>query len=775
MNGRMFHQSGESTDRPTDGGQQDLVTWTLVAALLLLAALAGPGLVGCVWTHDDLGAFHLPLRAFYARQLARGEPFDWMPQLFAGFYLTGEGQAGTYHPLHLVLYRFLPLEAAWACELLAAYPFMLAGTYVFLRRRLGRRDAAMFGSLVFTFSGFNLLHFVHPNAIAVVAHIPWLLWAIDVALVDSGRSRVVAAQTAVALLTGSQLLLGYPQYVWFSLLAEAAYTVFVLVGRILRITAPLWRLAIAKVAGVMLGGIQLLPTIDALGHSARRSVDAAFLDSGSLHPLNLVQLVAPYLFSHRVVGQNTHELGLYIGAVPLMLIVWLAIRWRDLGSLRRPALGAAGFGLLALFLAFGKYGQIYRLQRLLPLVGSFRFPCRYVVLLFLCAATVSAIAMAMLADERNKKMPWRRLRPLWIAVAVSALAAVVGLSLQGSPVIASAPAVLAGPLLIGSAALLVALSDRGARWAPVGLVLLAAADLGYYGMSYVTYRHVEPFEAYVARAQTPPATPNGRVLADAARSDQSGVRTGNQMTLAGWYRADGYAGLEPARQLDWRRLPALQAAGVRWVKRNETTDAIAGLLPHDEQWLEVPKPLERVRLVARAKASSDPARDIGQLPLESTALVEEPLELPPARAGSAVVVGEHPGWLHVRVDCPAKQLLVVSESYHPGWQAEVHGRSRPVLRANGDFLGCVVQPGEHEIVLEFRPRSLRNGRIVSCLGLALVLGIAVSPLVKSALAGIRSLFHAHPGPATGYAKATAVPETEDEPVPSVDEVEEVVL
>ena len=732
----MLHQSDQSIDRPEGRSRRDLFPLTLSAALVLLVVLAGPCLVGYVYTHDDLGAFHLPLRSFYAEQLARGEPFDWMPQLYSGFYLTGEGQAGTYHPLHLVLYRFLPLETAWACELLASYPFMLAGTYLFLRRLLGRRDAAMFGSLVFTFSGFNLLHFVHPNAIAVVAHLPWLLWTIDVILIKPDRRRLVAAQAGIALLTGSQLLLGYPQYVWFSLLAEAAYALFVITGRRRvqkgHVINSCGRLAIAKVAGVMLGGVQLLPTADALSHSVRRSVDAAFLNSGSMHPLNLVQLIAPYLFTHRVVGQNTHELGLYLGTAPLMLIVWLLVRRRDLGPLGRPALGAAGFGLFALLLAFGQYGPVYRLQRFLPVVGSFRFPCRYVVLVSLSAAVVSAIGLAVLLRQqrRDEKTPWPRLWPLWMVVGASVLVAAVGLVLQGRPFIGPFLSILAGPLLIGSAAVLLALAARGVRWALAGLVLFAAADLGYYGMSYAGYPQTERLEAYVAGAATPQTSPAGRVLAHAARFDEPGLRTGNQMTLSGWHRADGYAGLEPARRLDYRRLPALRAAGVRWVKRGHSTEAIAGLLRHDEHWLEVPRPLERVRLVTQARPSRDPARDIERIPLHSTALVDGPLELPPGLPGTATTVAERPGRFHVRVDCPTRQLLVVSERYHPGWKAQVDGRPRHVLRANGDFLGCVVRPGQRDVVLEFRPQSLRTGLIVSCLGLTLVLGIAAGHLLE---------------------------------------------
>ena len=70
---------------------------------MLFAALAGPFFAGRIYTADDLGAFYFPIRAFYAQQLAHGQPYDWMPQLFSGFYLTGEGQAGSYHPLHQIL------------------------------------------------------------------------------------------------------------------------------------------------------------------------------------------------------------------------------------------------------------------------------------------------------------------------------------------------------------------------------------------------------------------------------------------------------------------------------------------------------------------------------------------------------------------------------------------------------------------------------------------------------------------------------------------------
>ena len=109
--------------------ERDFFSWALLAARVLLAALAWPFFAGRVYMGGELGDFHLPARAFYAQQLARGEPFDWMPDIFAGFYLTGEGQAGTYHPLHWLLYRFLPLRTALGWEYLSSYPILAVGMW----------------------------------------------------------------------------------------------------------------------------------------------------------------------------------------------------------------------------------------------------------------------------------------------------------------------------------------------------------------------------------------------------------------------------------------------------------------------------------------------------------------------------------------------------------------------------------------------------------------------------------------------------------------------
>jgi uncharacterized membrane protein YfhO len=81
---------------------------------------------------------------------------------------------------------------------------------------------------------------------------------------------------------------------------------------------------------------------------------------------------------------------------------------------------------------------------------------------------------------------------------------------------------------------------------------------------------------------------------------------------------------------------------------------------------------------------------------------------------------DRPGELVVNVEANGRQLLVVADSFHAGWRATVDGRPAEVLRVNGDFLGCPVDSGRHEVRFVFDPWSLRWGRQMSLAGLALI-------------------------------------------------------
>src|SRR5205823_1873702 len=137
--------------------------------------------------------------------LAGGDSPLWFPDIFAGCYIHGTGHAGMCHPLRFLFYRFLPLQAAFDLEILLAYPFMFCGMFLFLRRWSLRRDCSLLGAMLFTFSTFNITRLVHPSALQIVAHIPWVLYCTDIVVRGHRGRGVVWAAVGLALLNTSEL------------------------------------------------------------------------------------------------------------------------------------------------------------------------------------------------------------------------------------------------------------------------------------------------------------------------------------------------------------------------------------------------------------------------------------------------------------------------------------------------------------------------------------------------------------------------------------------
>lgn len=706
------------------------------AAFALLVWMFLPLVTGRVYVWDDLQNYHLPVRQFYAQCLTNGDSFDWMPTLFSGFFLTGSGQGGTYHPLHFLLYRCLPLTTAFNLEILLSYPFMLFGMKLFLRRHLGRSDAAWLGAIVFTFSGFCTLHFLHPNAIAVVAHIPWLLFAQDVLLRPGAghrRSRV-SAEVAIALLTGSQLLLGYPQYVWYSLLAEASLC--------LGFSNLNWRgarkltlIGALKCFGLALGAVQLLPSMAALAESDRATLPPEFFFHQPLSPADMLQWIGPFLTRTRVFGNNTAELAVYCGAIPVLLALTLIRRRRPDSQLQlqsksetRLIVTAISLGLLALWLSFGRDGGLYVVQTWLPLIGKFRYPSRIVVLLHLVLAVLAATGFARLMRDSNSmhvQLPKLFNAMPWLSAVVAA-----GAWLFADPQNAPEWTLLAtSPVLFFLGTLMIRDLARGR--ASVGFMLFLAGDLAAYGFTFESLQKTKTWPEVIAALNQPPGSPlDGRIVAEIQIADGDIGFEGNDLLLAGWHQADGYEGLLPESHLldQNTNLNTLRISGVRWINSGGSHAEIPGLIrTSDPHWLEVPDPLPRVRLTPNTITIADSSKADLQLRADGATVIDRDSGIKVTEiaesamhTNTAKIAVDRPGLVMVDVSTSNPQLLVLSERFSTGWTASIGDTPLPLLRAEIDFMGCVVPSGNHTLRFVFEPVSVRNGRLVSFIAVILV-------------------------------------------------------
>lgn len=179
-------------------------------------------------------------------------------------------------------------------------------------------------------------------------------------------------------------------------------------------------------------------------------------------------------------------------------------------------------------------------------------------------------------------------------------------------------------------------------------------------------------------------------------------------------------------------LQALPRDGARW--RTVFREGNAELLEN----LRV---LPRAWLVGETAALAPPeilaAVRHGRLPdgrpfdPRTTALVEDRPSAetrPLAATASARLVRYEPNLLEVAVETPSPAMLVLSESYYPGWNAEVDGRPAPVERVDYILRGVQVPAGARRVRLRFQPLSVTIGFAVSALT---ALALAAASLVNS--------------------------------------------
>jgi hypothetical protein len=650
----------------------------LAIGLVLFGFLARPLILNQVPIEYDLGRYHLPLRDFYQRCLHNGDDPAWCPQLLCGYDLHGEGQAGMDHPWHRLLYSCLPLTVAFNIEVFANYPFLCLGTYFFLRRQRLPRDAELAGALTATFGGFTLPHYSHTNAIAIVAHMPWLLWLTDVLWHEKNPRRKAIAGASIAMLTGSQILLGYPQYVYFSCIAEGVYVLCLLSQKPLvsrRFAAsslrPLALWTMLKSLGIAIGGAQLLPSLQALSLSPRLGYDAAFRGMLSLPWEMLLQLVAPTQFN---VGTQLHEYTVYCGALATLGTVWwLMIGW----SGGKSVLNRFAFWLIviAVPLALGRHTPLFQVYLKLPIVGVFRCPCRYLVLSHFAAAIVVARLVQQL-DEAST-VPWRRL--VWLLL-VPASAWMLFIATWDQFVSDEATKFLApgagylGAINLSAATLLIIVSARGYKWAIPLLLMVGFADLGIWGFRSIFGTRDTPVHMFVdletfnASQKRPPGEPNGRV--------QIGEIYGNALMMTGWSLTSGYVGLSPPRSLNYNDEASQIAAGTTWWFRDDQWQSLAGL--------------PRLRWDDHTNSGIK-------------------------------LMTDRPGHIELMTHSIAPRKLIVAESFHPEWQATIDGRVVDVSPADGDFQSCMVPAGPHRVIFHFTAARRTWGRYLSVAGLITVI------------------------------------------------------
>jgi len=357
----------------------------MVAALIVLlpvVILAGAWRLGGVSAIEDDLIYFLPIRQYIGERVRAGELPLWNPLVAMGSPIAADPQAGLWYP---PTYLFAALKPLWAYPLTLVLHFALAGAGMYRFLRSCRHDwrAALLGAVAFEFSGFLIAHRAHLTILEAAAWLPWMFYAWR-RFADRGAYRYFAL--AVVTL-GMQMLVQQVQVSIIGLALLTGYVAFVLWPQRRGLA---WQYPGGIALGVMLSGIQLIPTLFYFAGSIRGAPAFHLFVENSWWPGSALMMLLPMLFGVRTPNlwdQSWWGMSHFCEQSAYASILLLAMS--SVALLRHPSPEAAGrrregvfwwFAVLAaLVVALGKYAPAGRWLFEVPIYSSLRVPARWIL------------------------------------------------------------------------------------------------------------------------------------------------------------------------------------------------------------------------------------------------------------------------------------------------------------------------------------------------------------------------------------------------------------
>ena len=731
---------------------------------------------------DQLRQFY-PYMAFTQRMFLSGQIPLWNPYNFAGNPHAGEWQSSIYYPLQALL-LFLPLPIYWTAYQMAG--FFLAGifTYCYLRNLKLSLFEAVFGAVTFMLSGFMVGWaigvFVSPQTIV---WLPLILLAIDRLVVgpkDEGqRTKENFKLWWLIGLVGVVLsiLAGFWQTTFYVMLVAIIYTIY----RLLLVRSKLsWLILTWFPIAMLLTSFYIFPAVELFQRSSRVTINSGesyqeFL-LGYLLPFRyLVTLFAPDYFGHPttrnysapISGGSYYEQVIYVGTIPflLFLIVFLSKK-RD----EHEASVVKFWFLLSIIatsFAFNTPWARIIYQAKIPLLST-SIPNRILFIPAFGLSILAACGLRLVRENQNRRLVLRSI--LLLGVLATALLGVT------TKVTSVRNMVIPGVVFATGSGLLILISRTGKSLATNlalgGLLIVNSGQLLYQYHKFTPFsekQFIFPDHSTISWLRDYAGINrftgyNGKFLAD------------NLATYWGIYTTDGYDALNDRKRslllassktgkisgsfmtssdatLDSdltnpRTRQLMSLLGVKylvdhleWLDVGPTgnlprlSEAEQRLVFTDKDWKiwEYLESYPRAFLVGNYEVEADDQKTLDRLyssgfDPRATLLLSSPVSqefnIAYDPAGEVEIKSYTPMKIIFNTVSASDQLLFLSDTWYPGWQAKLeNGRKLPIFTAFTALRAVPVPAGNHTVTMWYFPNSFRHGLIISSITFISLLGI----------------------------------------------------
>jgi len=676
----------------------------------------------------DFRGVQLPLITFLRDELRENRFALWNPYNYGGYPIYANIQACFFHPL-VFASAFISSRLSWyslpmLLEWVVVLQVWIGGVAAYhLFRALGVDAApAWTGAVMFETGSYFASRAEHIDSMMAAAWMPlaWLaVWRL--AAQKPGEKVRLDWVAVLAAALGLSVWGGFPQATVAVFGSTVMFAALLAALRMARPRVMVWAV-FGCALGILLAAVPFIPTTQLTEYSVAKYRVDWLGTGGGLYWQSLVSLVAPNHYNifdmSRFSGPwDPTFLYLYSSIGGLLLAIFALV----FAVVKRRNRTTALFALMLLFGMFWMLGDKTLVWRtffpLLPEQVRIGIHPEYTYCIFsLAIAGLAAIGLNSLRVGNAVR---------WAIAAIIA----VDLFLVGS----------GRPMNVSSLKV-----DPGVtRYAFDGSTVLLNEVRSYVNQNVPPWR----FDTVDASHEWTYGAPILRITSAAGISPLA-LENSVQLRL---FLHDGvrWGWNYPLEHLD---SPIVDLMNVRYIiTRGEDIPRLTALekfrhiasLPGNELF-ENTTVFPRFFLVhqVRVAASIQAARELIQdhlVDLRETALTETTVDLP-SNSGDAGLADQvktlkyEPKAIEVSTQSSRGSLLVLSETYYPGWKAWLDDRPTPIYSTDIALRGIIVPAGVHRVRMEFRP-----------LIFPIALGISVATAVLLAILGfwMRPVVHRH--------------------------------
>ncbi len=701
---------------------------------------------------SDAISFSFPMRMLAIDLMKDGEWPLWNPYILSGTPLLANFQSAPFSPTNFV-YFLTDTLTGWSLQVILQHLLAAIFTYLLLRNWGISKTSSVFGGIIFAFSGFNLIWSQWNAHALTAAFIPLAILLVD----RWGRSGNIWTAFGLSIVLALQIFSGYPQIVFYSLIAIFLFWFIVFWS-----TGKFWRktllLLIFTLLGLGISAIQALPGYELMSLSQRVG-EVIPLEWAFLSWEQVITFLAPDFFGNHATGnywgpKNYTSVVGFVGVVSIILAFLTLYQWRDKKEVKFLIL----LTVLSLLLAFPTPISLF-LWQTNPLGIQAGVSLRALVLFTLSISLMAAIGMDYVLGRTKTSLKISILVPTIILLSFL-FYAFFGIHEEWQQKVAIRNLILPFASLVGVliAFLLLTKWKIPKQLVVCGFFLILLTELFYFGWK---------FTPFVSRHIVYPETPIIEFLKNQKqpfRFDGANVVPANLFIPYKIESISGYDAVYPFEMAKFIGVINSNDAGAKpqdrygiitnresplintkYVLVKGGSLGVVDIEKYKEVFrdksvvvLENKDALPRAFMVFDWETEGDSDKilqkmldsefEAGKKIFLSELVLAKQSTLTNLTKGIASEVKylsykEQENILNVST--PVYGFLFVDETWYPGWKAFVDGIETKIYKANYTFRAINVPAGEHEIRFVYEPDSFYNGIKITGVSVALLLLLVI--------------------------------------------------